>query len=46
MDNTHQRISPNKCLNTIFSLFLLLLILVQTQAQDKQAGFSGRRRIW
>lgn len=41
MDNTHQRISPNKCLKTIFSLFLLLLILVQTQAQDKLPAFPG-----
>nr|WP_321357717.1 T9SS type A sorting domain-containing protein [uncultured Draconibacterium sp.] len=41
MDNTTQRLSPNSFLKTIFSLFLLLLILVPTQAQDNLPAFPG-----
>lgn len=41
MDNTTQRLSPNNFLKTIFSLFLLLLILVPTQAQDNLPAFPG-----
>ena len=41
MDNTTQRLSTNSFLKTIFSLFLLLLVLVPTQAQDNLPAFPG-----
>lgn len=42
MDNTTRRLIPNKFLKTIFSLFLLLLILLTTRAQEnKLPAFPG-----